>query len=334
MKQYETVRIVGMGAFAKVILVRKTETGEYFAMKVIPKSRLRHNKHLVETQKTERNVLARVDHPFIVRLYHAFQSKDKLYLVLDFINGGEVFYHLNQEGAFAEKRVQQYVAQMALAIGHLHSLGVLYRDLKPENVLLDADGYIKLTDFGISKQTSDINGKTSSFCGTPNYMAPEVIAGGSYGRSVDWWTLGILMFEMLVGRPPFMLAATDTNDVIFDRIAHASKKDVTVPFSVSPATQDFLYRILDADPSSRLGSSKRDVEDLKQHPFFADLNWDDVLAKNFTPDFVPDVASPQDLTNIDPEFLGKSLSADDRVCASVAPGTETFAGFTYVGERS
>ncbi|KNC56254.1 AGC protein kinase [Thecamonas trahens ATCC 50062] len=337
MQEYETIKIIGMGAFAKVILVRKRSTGAFFAMKVVPKSRLRSNKHLVETQKTERNVLARVDHPFIVRLHHAFQSKEKLYLVLDFINGGELFYWLNEEGAFSESRVQFYVAQMALAIGHLHSLGVLYRDLKPENVLLDASGYIRLTDFGISKQTSDAgSGRTSSFCGTPNYMAPEIIAGGMYGRSVDWWCLGILMFEMLVGRPPFMLDASDTNDVIFERIARAKRADVTVPFHVSDATQDFLYCILDVSPAHRLGSGKNDVADVLAHPFFAGLDIDAVLAKQLTPEFVPVVTSAEDLSNIDPEFVNRSLTADDTNCVSVAPGKglHTFQGFTFVGEKT
>jgi len=220
-KHFSLLRVLGKGSFGKVVLVRKklgVTVGGVYAMKVLRKSHLLRRRQ-IERTKTERRVLGRLDHVFIMKLHYAFQSQEKLYLVLDYCPGGELFFHLSRYRRFPERVARFYAAELTTAIGHLHSVGIIYRDLKPENVLLDADGHVKLGDFGLAKDgiSSATKGATS-MCGTPEYMAPEVLCQKGHGFTVDWWGLGMLTYEMFTGLPPWY---TTDKTKLFKRLKSA-----------------------------------------------------------------------------------------------------------------
>jgi len=204
-------KVVGTGNLGKVMLVSKKDTGEYFAMKILNKEHVVQQDE-VEHILTEKRVLTQgIRHPFLVGVHYCFQTNDKLYFVLDYINGGELFFHLQREQTFTEDRVRFYAAEIILALEFLHNIGIVYRDLKPENVLLDSDGNIALTDFGLAKDGISDDTKAKTFCGTPEYLAPEVVLGERYGREVDWWCLGTVMYEMLCGCVPFFSSGCTGN---------------------------------------------------------------------------------------------------------------------------
>eukprot|EP01122_Echinamoeba_exundans_P013060 TRINITY_DN5635_c0_g1_i1.p1 TRINITY_DN5635_c0_g1~~TRINITY_DN5635_c0_g1_i1.p1 ORF type:complete len:931 (+),score=210.61 TRINITY_DN5635_c0_g1_i1:146-2938(+) len=281
---FELLRIIGTGSFAKVMLVRKKDTGKLYAMKVLKKEEIVRRNQVGHT-RTERTILSRMHHPFMVKLRYSFQSELKLYMVLDYIRGGELFYHLRRAGRFPEDKARFYIAEVILALDYLHRHNVIYRDLKPENILLSLDGHIKLTDFGLSKEgITSVGGKgegqtATTFCGTPEYLAPEIITGIGHGKAVDWWSVGIMLYEMLVGRPPF--ASQNRNQLYLNTI----KGQITWPPSMSPLARDLLSRLLHRRPEERLGS--RSIEDIKNHPFFNGLDWARLEKKKVTPPFKP-----------------------------------------------
>ena len=194
--------MLGKGAFGKVMLAKANDTQTIYAMKALNKQTLIERNEITHT-KTERKALEDTHHPFLVHLRFAFQTPTKLYLVMDYCNGGELFYHLKTAGRFAEPRARLYAAEITSALHHLHTLKIIYRDLKPENVLLDFEGHVRITDFGLAKDAMELSDKTHTFCGTPDYLAPEIISQKGHGRAVDWWSLGTMIYEMLGGLPPF-----------------------------------------------------------------------------------------------------------------------------------
>ena len=198
LEDFDLLCVVGKGSFGKVMQVRKKDTKEIFAMKCMSKE-LILREGLVEHMKAEKNILGAINHPFIVKLHYAFQTSESLFLILDFLSGGELFYHLSQVGTFPESRAKFYTAQIGVALGHLHSLNIIYRDLKPENCVLDKKGNCCITDFGLAKPGINGREEATTFCGTPEYLAPEFLKGGGHGRAVDWWSLGILLYEMVTG---------------------------------------------------------------------------------------------------------------------------------------
>lgn len=266
---FEILKVIGKGTFGKVLQVQHKETGDIFAVKVLKKKSL-EKKHMVRNTKTERRILESINHPFIVSLKYAFQTADKLYLVLDYFTGGELFFHLNKE-RFTIDRARIYCAELVLALGCLHENGIIYRDLKPENILLDEDGHVRLCDFGLSKDELPADGQTQTFCGTPHYLAPEVINRESYGKEVDWWSLGTLLFEMLTGLPPFY----DSN--INKMYVKICTNELKLPAGMSPACKSLLRGLLEKNPRKRLGF--KGVDEIKNNAFFANIDWDKLYKK-------------------------------------------------------
>ncbi|CAG11917.1 unnamed protein product [Tetraodon nigroviridis] len=292
---FDYLKVIGKGSFGKVLLAKHREQGRYYAVKVLQKQTIvkrKEQKHVM----VERSVLLKgLQHPFLVGLHFSFQSANLLYFVLDYVNGGELFYHLQREGSFPEPRAGFYAAEMALALGYLHSLAIVYRDLKPENILLDSQGHVVLADFGLCKEGVAVGGVMHTFCGTPEYLAPEVLNGGPYSPVVDWWGLGVVLYEMLFGLPPFY---SQSKAQMFENILHGSLR---LHGRASPAAQSLLRGLLERCVSKRVGGS-RDLAELQEHSFFAPIDWDDLLARKLRPPFIPSVTGPCDISYIDPEF--------------------------------
>jgi serine/threonine protein kinase len=332
---FEIMALIGKGSFGKVFQVKKKDTGKIFAMKVLRKDTIIERNQVAHT-KAERSILEKIQHPFIVNLNYAFQTPEKLYMILDFINGGELFFHLKKEGRFSEERVRLYVSEITLAIEHMHKLDIVYRDLKPENILLDMDGHITITDFGLSKEiVSDDAAHT--FCGTPEYLAPEVLKGTGHGKAVDWWSLGTLMYEMLTGLPPYY---SQNVNVMYKKILTAELK---FPAFISPDAKNLLEGLLQRDVNKRFGSGFKDADEIKSHPFFASINWKDCEQKKITPVFKPKITKGlEDITQIDTIFT-KEKPEDSIVESQLSDTVKSeskFDDFTYtapgvlrVGER-
>jgi len=276
-----------------------------------------------EHTASERHVLETVSHPFIVNLHWAFQTPTKLYMVLEYCAGGELFFHLSRAGRFSEGRCKFYAAELVLAIGYLHSLNIIYRDLKPENILVNANGHAKITDFGLSKEgiLDNISAKTT--CGTPEYLAPEVLKKEGHGKGVDWYSLGALIFEMLTGLPPFY---TKDRDKLFRRIA---KGDLEYPAYVTPPAKDCMMGMMRLNPNERLGSDARGVEAVKAHPFFSDQDWTAVYECRIPPPFKPNLSAEGDVKYFEKEFVNQNVC--DSEAGGRAPADGHFAGFTYAG---
>jgi len=323
---FELLRVLGQGSFGKVFLVRKIrgkDSGHLYAMKVLKKATLKVRDRV--RTKLERNILAEVQHPFIVKLQYAFQTEGKLYLILDFLRGGDLFTRLNKEVMFTEEDVKFYLAELALALDHLHSIGIIYRDLKPENILLDEEGHIAVTDFGLCKEGFDE--KAFSFCGTVEYMAPEVVNRRGHDFSADWWSFGVLMYEMLTGRLPFQ---GDDRKQTMNQIMKAK---LAMPTFLSQESQALLRALFKRNPLNRLGSGVGGINDIKAHPFFASIDWSDLMKKKlhppFQPTLVPGAAGADDAFHFDTEYTMRTPKDSPGVPAS-ATAHELFRGFSYV----
>lgn len=319
--QFELLRVLGQGSFGKVFLVRKIQgkdMGTLYAMKVLKKATLKVRDRV--RTKLERNILADVNHPFIVKLQYAFQTEGKLYLILDFLRGGDLFTRLSKEVMFTEEDVKFYLAELALALDHLHSVGIIYRDLKPENILLDSSGHIAVTDFGLCKE--GVEEKAFSFCGTVEYMAPEVVNRRGHDFSADWWSFGVLMYEMLTGRLPFQ--GEDRKQTMNQIL----KAKLGMPAFLSPEAQSLLRALFKRNPTNRLGSGPNGIEDIKAHTFFSSIDWDQLLKKGTSPPFQPTVVA-DDAFHFDTEYTSRTPKDSPAVPAS-ATTHELFRGFSYV----
>ena len=344
-EDFQILKLIGKGTFGQVYQVRKKDTQRIYAMKVLSKKVIVQKKEVAHTLG-ERNILVRTamaDSPFIVGLKFSFQTPTDLYLVTDFMSGGELFWHLQKEGRFNETRAKFYIAELILALEHLHQHGIVYRDLKPENILLDANGHIALCDFGLSKANLTKDDTTNTFCGTTEYLAPEVLLDEmGYTTMVDFWSLGVLVFEMCCGWSPFY--AEDTQQM-YKNIAFGK---VRFPRdALSAEGRNFVKGLLNRNPKHRLGATT-DAEELKAHPFFADIDWDALGKKMVVPPFKPKLKSILDTSNFDPEFtnaLNTSSSLNQRAAqissgnmpasTPLSPGMQAnFKGFTFVDEST
>ncbi|XP_077920395.1 ribosomal protein S6 kinase beta-1 isoform X5 [Halichoerus grypus] len=274
--------------------------------------------------KAERNILEEVKHPFIVDLIYAFQTGGKLYLILEYLSGGELFMQLEREGIFMEDTACFYLAEISMALGHLHQKGIIYRDLKPENIMLNHQGHVKLTDFGLCKESIHDGTVTHTFCGTIEYMAPEILMRSGHNRAVDWWSLGALMYDMLTGAPPF---TGENRKKTIDKIL---KCKLNLPPYLTQEARDLLKKLLKRNAASRLGAGPGDAGEVQAHPFFRHINWEELLARKVEPPFKPLLQSEEDVSQFDSKFTRQTPvdSPDDSTLSESA--NQVFLGFTYV----
>lgn len=281
---------------------------------------------LIFSTKSEKRVFLTANkerHPFLVGLHSCFQSDTRLYFVMEFVSGGDLMLHI-QKQQFSEARAKYYACEVLLALEYFHKNNIVYRDLKLDNILLTLDGHVKIADYGLCKENISFQDRTHTFCGTPEFMAPEILLDQKYGRSVDWWAFGVLIYEMLLGQSPFH---GEDEDEIFDSIL---EDEVLYPINMSRDSVSVLQRLLTREPERRLGSGVDDAEEVKRHPFFRSVDWQAMLEKKLPPPFVPQIKSRTDTSNFDDEFTkekpvltppGTLLNIEDQ---------KGFEGFSYV----
>ncbi|XP_063329240.1 protein kinase C delta type-like [Pelmatolapia mariae] len=317
-------KVLGKGSFGKVMLAELKGQGLYFAVKVLKKDVVLMDDD-VECTMVEKRVLSLAwNNPFLTHLYATFQSKEHLFFVMEYLNGGDLMFHIQDKGRFDLNRATFYAAEIIVGLQFLHSKGIIYRDLKLDNVMLDKDGHIKIADFGMCKENVFGDVKASTFCGTPDYIAPEILCGQKYTFSVDWWSFGVLVYEMLIGQSPFQ---GDDEDELFESI----RSDIPhYPRWISKESKSLLDLLFERDPTRRLGV----VGDIRGHPFFKNINWTALERRQVEPPFKPKVKSPSDHSNFDREFLNEKprLShADKNLIDSMDQAA--FAGFSFINPK-
>ncbi|XP_065833095.1 protein kinase C-like 1B isoform X2 [Oscarella lobularis] len=326
---FSFLKVLGKGSFGKVLLAEHKATKEVYAVKVLKKVVICRDDD-IECTMTEKRVLAMAcEHPFLTALHSCFQTKDCLYFVMEYVNGGDLMFQIQRSRKFDEARSRFYSAEIVSALSFLHSRGIIYRDLKLDNVLLDVDGHVKVADFGMCKEDIIDDKLTNTFCGTPDYIAPEILQEQNYGASVDWWALGVLMYEMMAGQPPF---EADNEEDLFDSIIN---DDVLYPVWLSKEAASIIRGFLTKSPSRRLGCQPGVGEKvIRSHPFFRAIDWIALEARQVRPPFRPKVSDKRDVGNFDKDFTQEK--------AVVTPTTkqdmeivnqEDFAGFTFVNDR-
>lgn len=330
LEDFVLLKTVGKGSFGKVVQVRHKGDGNIYAMKILKKEMVIRRRQYEHTL-SERRILENINHPFIVSLRFAFQSESRLYMVFDFFNGGELYHYLSETGKFSEDRARFYCAEIMSGLGYLHERGIVYRDLKPENLILDSEGHIRIADFGLSKENVEGDNITS-ICGTPEYLAPEILRKRPYGASVDWWSLGTLLYEMITGLPPYY----DRNrQTMYRKILEA---DMEPPDHMSLEAVDLCQKMLIREPTLRLGYNG--VKELQEHAFFAGLDWEALNRREVSPPWTPEVKDATDTSNISDEFTSEPAGVTpspatsrlrDTMEAEEAP--PSFRGFTYTHDN-
>lgn len=342
-EDFTPIKCLGDGSFGIVHLVRQNASGRLYAQKQLTKAKLTVTKKTIEMTKSERSILELVNrHPFIVNLYYAFQDREKLYLILEFAQGGELFHHLKMENFFSEEKAAFYMAEIVLALDYLHNtVGVIYRDLKPENCLLDSEGHLLLTDFGLSKvAVEDPDTPGGSRCnslgvGTFEYMAPELIKGSDlsdwgpgYGKACDWWSFGALACDLMTGSPPFK---ANNLTKLQQEIMKAKLK---LPYFLSPDAKDLLTRLLRKEPSKRLGVKKDDIAIIKKHRFFRKIDWKKLEKRELEPPIRPLITKPELAENFDTSFTDRPISNVKHRRKRTLSTSDPFGGFSFVAPSS
>uniref|UniRef100_A0A182MMF5 protein kinase C n=1 Tax=Anopheles culicifacies TaxID=139723 RepID=A0A182MMF5_9DIPT len=329
MDSFRLLSVLGRGHFGKVILAQYKNTGEYFAIKALKKGDIiaRDEVESLLSEKRIFEVANTMRHPFLVNLFSCFQTEQHVCFVMEYAAGGDLMMHIHTD-VFSEPRAVFYAACVVLGLQYLHESKIIYRDLKLDNLLLDTEGYVKIADFGLCKEGMGFGDRTGTFCGTPEFLAPEVLTETSYTRAVDWWGLGVLIFEMLVGESPF---PGDDEEEVFDSIVN---DEVRYPRFLSLEAIAIMRRLLRKNPERRLGSSERDAEDVKRQAFFRNIVWDDLLLRKVKPPFVPTVRSPEDVSNFDEEFTSEKPALTPPKDPRVLTETEQtyFKDFTYMAD--
>lgn len=323
---FKFLKVLGKGSFGKVMLAEKKDTEEVFAIKVLKKDVIVQDDD-VECTMTEKRILAlAANHPFLTSLHSCFQTKDRLFFVMEYVNGGDLMFQIQRARKFDETRARFYSAEVMLALQYLHKHGVIYRDLKLDNILLDTDGHCKIADFGMCKEGIKDGVTTTTFCGTPDYIAPEILQELDYGASVDWWALGVLMYEMMAGQPPF---EADNEDDLFESILH---DDVLYPVWLSKEAVSILKGFMNKKVVKRLGcvAAHGGEEAIKHHSFFRSIDWEKLEKRQVKPPFRPKIKSKKDVVNFDSEF-----TKEEPVLTPINPelvktiDQEEFKGFSF-----
>jgi len=318
-EKFVILKLLGKGSFGKVFLVSKKDSGKHFAMKVLKKSEIEQKKQRNNTL-TERLALEKMQCPFIVHLRYAFQNSSKVYILMDFVAGGELFRHLKQERKFSEEKAKFYAAEILLALEYMHSKNIIYRDLKPENILLDQEGHIKIADLGLCKTCSSDQEKAYTLCGTPEYIAPEIIKNSGYDKAVDYWSFGTLIYEMIHGSPPFYSV---NREEMYHKMLN---KPIEVPFDLSAQATDLIKNLLRVNPEERL----TDPSKIKSHPFFRSIPWNLLAKKQVKTPYKPRLSSEEDVRHFDAQFT--QASACDSLSQSTNPNIY-YSNFTFEEEH-
>lgn len=318
-EDFEVIKLIGWGKYGRVMLVRKVSSQELYAMKVIKKSRVITGNQIAHTL-SERAILSNTNHPFIIKMQFAFQDAHNLYIVMEYCPGGDLYYYIERFRRFHESHCKFYAACIVLALKHLHSKQILYRDLKPENILIDQSGYPKLTDFGLSKENINTSNPTRTVCGTPDYIAPEVLLNKGHSLEIDWWSLGCIIYEMLTGVPPFY---STNRKAMLKNIIHLKVPNTE---KINPVAFDLISKLLSKNPVTRLGASG--AEDVMNHRWFSDIDWTEVENQKVKPPNVPKLASPID-TCCFCNDIKNPLPDQSELSPELQDSSRVFEGFWY-----
>lgn len=324
---FQFLAVLGKGNFGKVMLAESRHTQNLCAIKVLKKDFIVENDE-ADSVTSEKRVFLTANkemHPFLLNLHCCFQTENRIYFVMEYISGGDLMWHI-QKSRFSAKRAKFYACEVLLALKYFHDNGIVYRDLKLDNILLTTKGHIKIADYGLCKENMWHKSTTGTFCGTPVFMAPEIIAGKQYERSVDWWAFGVLLFQMLLCQSPFK---GDDDDEVFNAIEH---DDVKYPISMPRQTVLVLQALLTKDPANRLGSGERDAEEIMEHPYFQDVNFDDILNCRIQAPYLPEVSSEHDYSNFDQEFTSETPRLTPVETVLTSEMQEQFRGFSHISD--
>ncbi|KAI7889297.1 kinase-like domain-containing protein, partial [Mucor mucedo] len=322
---FNLLAVLGKGNFGKVMLAEEKYTSELYAIKILKKRFVLDNDEVESTRSEKRVFLAanQERHPFLVNLHSTFQTETRIYYVMEYVSGGDLMLQIQRE-QFSEVRAKFYACEVLLALEYFHKHGIIYRDLKLDNIMLCLDGHIKLADYGLCKENMGGNNTTNTFCGTPEFMAPEILKENRYGRAVDWWAFGVLMYEMLLGQSPFK---GEDEDEIFDAVL---EDNILYPINMSKNSVSICEALLERNPEKRLGGGKGDAQEVKNHPFFAGVNWEDMLAKKVPPPFLPTINGRADTSNFDEEFTREIPILTPVNAMLTRHEQQEFSDFSYV----
>ena len=322
LEDFKQLKILGQGSFGKVVLVKNENNNKLYAMKILDKKYI-VKKNQVSHTRTERAMLEKLKHPFIVRLNYAFQDSKRLYFLTEFLQGGELFFHLRRNSGYKEKAVRFYMCQILLALEYMHNNNYIYRDLKPENILIDKEGNIKLTDFGLSKIMPPDETTTYTMCGTAEYLAPEILFGKGYDKTCDWFQFGVVLFEIFCRYHPFKSKGQKIDPNIYLRKTY-------IPDKVGKTARDLIEKLFVSNPKKRLGYKSSD--EVKNHPFFKGIDFDKVLRKEYKPPFIPKLKDDTDLRYFDENYT--QLKVENEKQAEAEEDEFNFEGFSFQQDES
>ena len=324
-QDFEPLKLIGTGSFGKVLLVKYNSNNNLYAMKVLNKSQIKLKKQ-EENTKNERDLMVKLNNPFILSIKFAFQDESKLYIVSEFLQGGDLFYHLHHSTInLTEEVAKFYIIELILGLEFLHQNNVIFRDLKPENILLDSEGHIRISDFGLSKILENSRDKAYTLCGTLKYLAPEILKNKGYEKSVDWWSLGCIFYEMLMGHLPFKINGNVIDPEVFE-------EKIKFNDNINPLLVDLISQLLAVNPKKRIGYGDSDAKKIKEHQYFSDIDWNKYLNKEIEPPFVPKLDGDMDLRYFDKSFTDEPVNSDRATIMSGSNRTSEYNGFTYMAQ--